>query len=112
MTTSRRARRSREYWLEHARAADQSEQSVNAYALAHGISVRELYRWRGRLRREGALAPRGSSEKRRSDFVRVEMPTARSATLRIGLPNGCTVSLDGAVDARALEVVLRAAAAL
>ena len=106
---SRRARRGRAFWLEHAHAAGQAEQTVDAYAREHGLSVKALYRWRGELRREQESKTSAGVEASRGDFVRVEIPDSQPlppSTLRITFPNGCSAELVGALDVQTLGVVL------
>jgi transposase-like protein len=106
---SRRARQSREFWFEHARAAGRAEHSIDVYAREHNLSVKALYRWRGELRRAQALEKSAGVHTSSSDFVRVEMPDVRvpmTPTLRVTYPNGCSVALEGEVDAQTLGIVL------
>ena len=101
----------RAFWLEHARRSEHSGAPVHVYAAEHGLSAKALYRWRGRARREGVLQrPSGGGAK--EGFVRVELAAPRASVLRVGLPNGCTVELSGALDSTLLAVVLRETAAL
>ena len=44
------------FWLEHIRTADQSGQSIVAYAKSAKLDVQQLYNWRRRLRAEGKLS--------------------------------------------------------
>lgn len=96
----------RSFWLEHVRACEAGGTSVVAYARAHGVNARGLYRWRSRFRREDAHSAVAGR------WVRTVAPRPRPAMVRVNLPNGVSVDLAGLGDESELSVVLRAAAAL
>jgi hypothetical protein len=79
-----------------------------AYARAHRLSVKEFYRAKARLAREGA----GQLPPPRSVFQRVEgiSGPVRLSSCRVHLPNGVVVELG--MEAAALGKVLQAAGAL
>lgn len=92
------------YWLTHLNRAGALGQSLVAYAAAHELDLKSLYRY-GRLNRERNEGKTTPVEGLR--FVRVSAPTP--ASCRVQLPNGCTVEWQGAADEETLSVWLRAA---
>jgi len=96
------------HWLEHLRACEASGKGIAAYAAEHGLDVKAMYTGKKTLVKKGVL-PRTC----RRRFARAQVKAAMTDnTWRIGLPNGVSVAFSGAVDAKALNTVLTAAAAV
>ena len=100
------------FWLEHVRACDTAGQSTLEYAKAHGFESRAMYKARQLLVEKGAWSIK-KADRKASRFPRVQV---RSASVdnpwQVQLPNGVTISFSGDVNAKALSVVLKTAAAL
>lgn len=100
------------YWLAHVRACDTTGQSTFAYAKAHGLQSRAMYKARQVLIEKGAWS-NDKTARKHSRFQRVQVPkTAHAGSWQIQLPNGVMVSFSGDVNAKALSTVLKTAAAL
>ena len=92
---------SREYWSKLIVEQEASGQTVREFCREHGRGVYSFYRWRKRLREDGAVR-----------FARVETrPTAGSrgdAPLELVLTNGERLRICPVVDATTLRIVLEA----
>ena len=101
-----RERRSRAFWLSHVRGAEESEQTIAAYAKAHDVSADMLYRWRSQLRSEGLLAaatPALDDDEGVSGFVRASVTKHDAGeTITVAFPNGCRVELACGCDSETL----------
>lgn len=99
-----------QFWLDHIKAADASNDSRVAYAAAHDLKVKHLYQWKTALRRVGLLP----TPTRKPSFVPVATrpapvpPTSCSITL----PNGVRLQFAGDLDAALLSQLLSAAHSL
>lgn len=97
-----------QFWLDHVKAADASNDSRVVYAAEHDLKVQHLYQWKTALRRLGLLP--GSTPK--PSFVAVgrrPVPVPPTSCNLI-LPNG--VRLQFAGDATLLSQILSAAHSL
>ncbi len=96
------------HWLAHLQACEASSKGIAAYAAEHGLDVKAMYTGKKVLVKKGVL-PRT----RRRRFARAQAKAAVTDNAwRIGLPNGVSIAFSGAVDAKALNTVLTAAAAV
>jgi len=119
----RRTRRSPQQWARIVAGWSGSGLSAEEYAKREDVGVDSLWRWAGRLRREGVSA--SSSSTRRlvapgaggPKFLAVEVtegrPTAPRAaegrgSIEVSWPGGPTVRLSGEVAPATLAAVLRA----
>lgn len=97
-----------QFWFEHLRACAKANQTTKDYAQAHGLSVKAMYSARKDLAQRGT--PRRSIA---APFARVQVaPSPSTPQWSVQLPNGTTVSFNGAVDGQALHTILQAAASL
>ena len=94
-----------QYWLDRIRDCEESGQTTKAYAQAHSLSVKSLYRWRKRLAQCGVWSPQAV----RFERVQWRAPQPISCEWRITLPNGVQVEFSGAVDRAEVSAVLTAA---
>ena len=100
------------YWLEHIRACDTAGQSTLEYARAHGLESRAMYKARHLLIEKGVWSIDKTARKP-SRFQRVQVRSpSNDGQWQIQLPNGVTVGFCGDVNAKALSMVLKTAAAL
>ena len=101
------------YWLEHIRACEAAGQSTLQYAQAHGFESRAMYKARKLLVEKG-FWPTAKGCGHSSHFQKVRVTSSGQANnqWRVQLPNGVRVTFGGQVDAKALSVVLKAAASL
>jgi hypothetical protein len=93
------------YWLERIRDCEESGQTTKAYAEAHSLSVKSLYRWRKRLAQCGVWSPQAV----RFERVQWRAPQPISCEWRITLPNGVQVEFSGSVGGAEVSAVLTAA---
>ena len=97
-------------WLSHLQSCRTGSHSIPEYARRHQLSAPQLYTWRSRLRRLGALdgvaeargRPERSRERTRSHPVPqfspvrlVELSEAKGVGMRIRFANGIILELDG-----------------
>ena len=99
------------YWLAHVRACDTTGQSTFAYAKAHGLQSRAMYKARQVLIEKGVWS-NDKTARKHSRFQRAQVQKAAAGSWQIQLPNGVTVSFSGDVNDKALSTVLKTAAAL
>lgn len=100
------------YWLEHIKACEAAGQSTLQYAQAHGFESRAMYKARKLLVEKGAW-PAAKGMRPASRFQKARVVNAQADNpWRIQLPNGVLVSFGGEVNAKALSIVLKAAASL
>ena len=99
-----------QFWLDHVKAADASNDSRVAYAAAHDLKVQHLYQWKTALRRLGLLP--GATP--RSSFVAVATRPAPvpPASCNLTLTNGVRLQFAGNLDATLLSEILSAAHSL
>lgn len=84
-----------QFWLDHLRACERSEQSMKGYAQHHGLSISAFYAWKKTLRRKevpGTAPPVAPSL-----FQKVAL-RQQSGALRIVLPTGLTLEIDTGTD--------------
>jgi len=91
------------FWLKHHEAQRASGETAKAYAASVGISVRELYQARKRLRERGLLAPGRSKVATTPRFSKVAVTASASSAIeeprfRITLPNGAVLEWSGAAS--------------
>jgi hypothetical protein len=91
------------FWLKHHEAQQASGETAKAYAASAGISVRDLYQGRKRLRERGLLAPGRSTTATTPRFSKVAVTGPASAPIeeprfRITLPNGAVLEWSGAAS--------------
>lgn len=117
----RRARRSPAEWARIVSGLPGSGLSAEDYAKREGIGVDSLWRWSGRLRREGAEADpvvsRAAASATGPRFLAVEVTEARKqggaagrGAIEVAWPGGPVVRLSGDVAASTIAAVLRAVA--
>lgn len=96
-------------WLEHVQACERLGQSMQAYALDHGLNVQSFYKWKSDLRRQGFLD--GSpSPPEAVCFQKVEwsVTTASAGGFRVRLPNGLELEWDRTPDPEILPALIAA----
>ena len=87
--------------------------SVARVAHAHGVNPNVVFQWRrdfrdGKFAEHGLLPVLVSCDQRRSDETRSEGPHGGSpATIRIDLPGGAVVSIEGSADSALVEAIVR-----
>lgn len=111
MTQSTQAITDRQqYWLDHIRAADESEGSLVAYAAAHDLKVKHLYQWKTALARRGVWPVKAN----KPAFVPVKArsTSAPAMSCSISLPNGVRLQFGGELEGTWLRDLLSAASAL
>jgi hypothetical protein len=83
-----------QYWLEHSRAAEQSELSLTDYAKQQQLNVGVFYSWRSRLRKEGLLH---RVEQKRTAFIKVTLQPLSAPSpicpVNVTLPNGLRIEI-------------------
>jgi len=99
------------YWLAHVQACDTTGQSTFAYAKAHGLQPRAMYKARQVLIEKGVWS-NDKLARKHNHFQRVQVQKTAGGAWQIQLPNGVMVSFSGDVNAKALSTVLKTAAAL
>lgn len=98
-----------QYWLDHIRAAAAFDGTLAEYARSAGLTPKELYSWKGILRRRELLdQPAASSA---SGFVRVIAPAPPSGVSLV-LPNGVRLDCHGELGPEQLEALVLAASRL
>jgi hypothetical protein len=82
-----------QYWLDHIRQAQASDQSLRQYAHEQALSLKALYQYRWLLRKKGVLNEVAEAPA----FVKVAPPVAPApyATVTVQFPNGIRVELTG-----------------
>jgi hypothetical protein len=89
------------FWLKHHEAQRASGETAKVYAASVGISVRDLYQARKRLRERGLLAPGRAKATTTPGFSKVAVPTSlvvEEPRFRITLPNGAVLEWSGAAS--------------
>jgi len=102
---SRAASERDRFWLKHHEAQRASGETAKAYAASVGISVRDLYQARKRLRERGLLAPGRAKAAATPGFSKVAVTASASPPIeeprfRITLPNGAVLEWSGAASIR------------
>lgn len=84
-----------QFWSEHLRACERSDQTMKDYAQHHGLSISAFYAWKKTLRRKGVLGI--STPVAPSLFQKVALRQPAGA-LRLALPTGLTLDIDAGTD--------------
>ena len=84
-----------QFWLDHVRACDQSDQSMRAYARANGLKVAEFYSWKAVLRRKGVVGEdKPAAVFRKADIVDDRYP----GHCRVMLPSGVALEVEAGTE--------------
>jgi len=99
-----------QYWLDHVRAAEDSDGSIADHARSEGLKPKELYFWKGILGRRGLLSHEATVDKT-SGFVRVIAPS-RPLGMCLVLQNGIRLDWHGDMGPDQLEALVLTASRL
>ena len=106
----------RQFWQTHLRAWSKEGGTLKAYAEAHSVCVKSLYRARSRLERE--LPSRaGARDSRTPTFLPVRVRACTGAPnegmmVRVRLRNGVTLEIPAGMDGASCESLLEVAGRL
>ena len=94
------------FWLQHLRAAEQTQVRLSEYAEREGLSVQAMYAARAVLRARGALAPVDGAT---ITFAAVQVadPAPAWVALAVHLPNGVRVELTTPLTTAGVGELLR-----
>ena len=85
-------------WKAHLDAAEAAGQTLANYARVHELDVSKLYGYRGKIKRKLKRATE-PARRGKASFVRVEAkPQSSCSLVRIELPNGIGVVIEGSCD--------------
>ncbi|MEM7764046.1 MAG: hypothetical protein AAF290_08175 [Pseudomonadota bacterium] len=68
-----------QYWLEHLRAAEASDDTIDGYARSNDLKPKDLYMWKGILARRGFLD--GTAAVAPSEYIKSLPETASQQTI-------------------------------
>ena len=102
-----------QYWLEHLRAAEASEDTIAGYARSNDLKPKDLYMWKGILARRGFLNG-AASQALKSEFIEVVPAKAQSVTTQfiVTMPNGVRIECQGDLGGGALSSLVSAVSQL
>ncbi|MEM7764048.1 MAG: hypothetical protein AAF290_08185 [Pseudomonadota bacterium] len=85
--------RTQQYWLDHLRAAEASDDSIAGYARSNDLKPKDLYMWKGILARRGFLDD-AAAVAPKSEFIEVVPTKAQQVAATrfvVPLPNGVRI---------------------
>jgi len=94
-----------QYWLDHLKAAQDSDSTLVQYAEANSLKVKDLYQWKT------ALTKRGFWARPPSGFVSVSSSAPRSVCSLV-LPNGFRLEFQGVLSSELIKTLVASASAL
>ncbi|MEM6483479.1 MAG: hypothetical protein AAF662_00640 [Pseudomonadota bacterium] len=98
-----------QYWLEHLRAAEASDDTIAGYARSKDLKPKDLYMWKGILARRGLLDSATRSMPK-SEFIEVvpAKPQPDSTQLVVTFPNGVRIECQGSLGGGVLSSLVNA----
>ncbi len=94
------------YWFDHIMAAEESGETLVAYAARQGLKTKDLYNQKSRFIKKGLM----KSSVRAKDFIPVRMDEC--AQCCVHLPNGVRVEFGSSLSGQAIQEILIGASRL